>query len=134
MVRRRVWALALLVFAPILVFVAITESMKSDTIPKQSAAFISITQRLSQARETIAACWKEKDFQLSNCKTLKEQLPKPKSEDEFFLVSEQGALVGIDFVSRVIVVLTPAFDGVNLKWHCSGSPSYAITKSCNPLN
>lgn len=132
MARKLTWLGGILLAVGLLFFVA-WSMLRSDTISKPSAAFLAMTQALSSAREVASKCWNDRRLAVLACDAVKEQLPKQQSVDVLYFVSDQGALIGIDYANRVVVVLTPHVETGELKWHCAGSPADAVSKLCRSV-
>ena len=107
--------------------------LKSDTIARPSASFMTMTQALSPAMEVARKCWAEQHLGVTGCGAIKANLPMSPSTNTRYFVTNQGALIGVDHASGVIVVLTPRIDGGKLSWQCAGSPPEVLTKACDPL-
>lgn len=130
--RRHFWVIGIL-GAAALSFIVAWAMLGSDTLPKSKASFFAMTQALSPAREAASKCWSEGHVVAANCNTMKDRMPVPPSPDVAYLVTDQGAVMGIDYPNRVVVMLTSHADGNELKWHCTGIPSEALPKLCSEL-
>jgi hypothetical protein len=116
----------------LLAFAVAWVMLRSDTISRPSAAFLALIQTLSPAREVIAKCWVEQG-QANGCAGIKDHLPKSISGETVYLVTDQKTLIGIDYLNRVVVVLTPRIESGNITWICRGAPTKALAKSCIAL-
>jgi hypothetical protein len=127
----RVAGIVLLILG--VLFIAAWMMLRSDTIAKPSAAFLTMTQALSPARAVATKCWNEKRSVVVGCNAIKEHLPIQPTGEVLYFATDQGALIGIDYANRVVVVLTPHVEAGELTWHCIGSPPDAVATSCSRL-
>lgn len=116
-----------------LLIVGAIQFMKSDTISKPNDAFLTMTQKLFPIQEAATICWKDQKVLGRNCASLKNGISYLNSDQKAYFISEYGALIGIDYESHVVVIISPIVEDRNLKWHCAGSPLEAAQKSCAVL-
>lgn len=115
---------AALIFAPILLLTG------RDYISDEYAASLSLIQHLGGATQSTVNCWRKKKIFGQNCKELIAILAKNAPKNQYYLITDHGELVGIDFKSQVVVVLSPEIAGDTFKWHCYGNPQSAMPRSC----
>ncbi len=115
------------------VSIAAWQLLGGDTISGPKASFLTMTQALSTATDLAQKCWSEQSLAVPRCSAARAALPKSSSTNLHYFTAEYGALVGVDYENRVVVILTPKVEEGRLVWHCAGSPREVLAKACVAL-
>ena len=121
----------LLVLIPIAFFLSIWLVAIGDSIPHEKASFAEMIMAFSPVMKAAKECWAEQQINITDCPAAKALMPEPKVSNTAYFMTAEGTLLGINYESRVVVILLPRVERDGLIWYCAASPQEAVGKLCD---
>ena len=100
-----------------------------DFTTQPKAASMGILKTLSSLQESAVGC-RNASEPTETCIQVRDRLSKLNSSNSRFFLTSRGALIGVDFSNRVLVLLEPSAIESESRWTCTVTPAQAAPAAC----